>query len=55
MLMIITSECEDCVHSILDETNKARIKIHCKIKNKTYYYGQCIPCEYKENKKVKGK
>ena len=52
MKMIITSECEECIHSMLDESNKAKIKIYCSIKNKTYYYGQCIPCEYKEIIKV---
>jgi len=46
--MIITSECEKCIHSSINETNKARIKIYCHIKNKTYYWGQCIPCDYKE-------
>lgn len=48
--MIITSECEKCIHSIIDETNKAKIKIYCDIKDKTYYFGQCIPCECKELK-----
>lgn len=48
MKMIITSECEDCSHSKIDETDKAKIKVYCDIKNKTYYFGQCIPCEHKE-------
>lgn len=48
--MIITSECEKCIHSIMDETNKAKIKIYCDIKDKTYYFGQCIPCKCKELK-----
>lgn len=46
--MIITSECEECIHSIIDEVNKARVKVYCKVKDKTYYWGQCIPCDYKE-------
>ena len=50
MQMVITSECEKCIHSIMDETDKAKIKIYCKIKNKSYYFGQCVPCEYKELK-----
>lgn len=49
--MIITSECKECIHSIIDETNKARVKVYCKVKEKTYYWGQCIPCDYKEKKK----
>lgn len=51
MQMIITSECEKCIHSSIVDNNKSKIKIHCGIKNKTYYYGQCIPCEFKEVKK----
>lgn len=46
--MIITGECEQCIHSTIDETDKARVKVYCNIKDKTYYWGQCIPCEYKE-------
>jgi hypothetical protein len=53
MKMIITSECENCIHSKLDESDKAKIKIYCAIKNKTYYFGQCVPCEYKEEIKSK--
>ena len=48
--MIITSECEQCIHSAINEESKARIKVYCKIKDKTYYWGQCIPCGYKETK-----
>ncbi len=50
--MIITSECEQCIHSTINEENKARIKIYCSMKDKTYYWGQCIPCDYKEVKKI---
>lgn len=49
--MIITSECEQCIHSTINEENKARIKIYCDMKDKTYYWGQCISCDYKEVKK----
>lgn len=51
MNMIITSECEQCIHSTINEEDKTRIKIYCKIKDKVYYWGQCIPCDYKEIKK----
>ncbi len=47
MKMILTSECKECVYGIIDETNKARIKVRCRLKNKEYYYGQYIPCENK--------
>lgn len=46
--MIITSECEQCIHSVIDETDKAKVTVYCKVKDKIYYWGQCIPCEYKE-------
>lgn len=48
--MIITSECEECSHSVINEEDKAKVKVYCKVKDKTYYFGQCIPCDYKENK-----
>ena len=47
---IITSECEQCIHSTIHEIDKAHIKVYCNIKNKTYYWGQSIQCEYKEMK-----
>ena len=50
--MIITSECKQCIHSTIDETNKARVKVYCKIKDKTYYWGQCIPCDFKEKRMI---
>ncbi len=49
--MIIASECEQYIHSAINEEDKSKIKIYCKVKDKTYYWGQCIPCEYKEIKK----
>lgn len=48
MRMIITSECENCIHSTIEEINKSKIKIHCDKNDKTYYWGQCVPCEGKE-------
>lgn len=55
MQMIITSECECCIYSTIYDENKAKVKVHCGIKGKTYYYGQCIPCEFKEIKVNKEK
>lgn len=46
--MIITSECEECIHSAINEEDKSKIEIYCNVKDKTYIWGQCIPCEYKE-------
>ncbi len=50
MTMIITSECEQCVHSTIIENKKSEIKVHCDVKDRTYYWGQCIPCENKSLK-----
>lgn len=50
MNMILTAECEDCIYGIIDDSNKARIKVKCTQKEKEYYYGQCIPCENKIKK-----
>ena len=49
--MILTSECEQCIHSTINEEDKARVKVYCSVKDKTYYWGQCIPSEYKETRK----
>lgn len=46
--MIITSECEECRFGEIDESDKAKIKVLCTLKNKQYYYGQCVPCDQKE-------
>lgn len=39
MEMIITSQCETCTHGAIDDINKARIKVYCEVKDKTYCYG----------------
>lgn len=49
--MIITSECEECIHSAINDLDKARVKVYCRIKDKTYYWGQCILCDHKEKRK----
>jgi len=51
MNMIITSECENCVNGEVDDSDKARVKVYCRAKERWYWYGQCIPCELKEIKK----
>jgi len=51
MTMIITSECEKCAHSTINNENKARITVYCKAKDKTYSYGQCIPCDQKRKER----
>ena len=50
MKMIVTSECEECRYGVVDDSNKSKIVVTCQIKNKKYYYGQCIPCDFKERR-----
>ena len=52
MNMILTSECEECIYGIIDDSNKARVKVKCIQKEKEYYYGQCIPCDSKRKRKL---
>ncbi len=49
--MIITSECEQCPESIINDEDKARVTVYCRAKDKMYFWGQCIPCDYKEKRK----
>lgn len=50
--VINTAQCETCESGFIDDTNKARVKVTCSTKEKTYYYGQCIQCdEYRKRKK----
>ena len=45
MKMIDTDKCTKCIFSIINEENKAKIIVHCNVKNKDYSYGQRIPCD----------
>lgn len=53
MNMILTDECVDCEYCTVQEKSKADIFIVCSAKEKTYRYGQCIPCEQKRKKVVR--
>lgn len=55
MVTIITSECVKCPHGTLDDSVKSRVKVHCDYKNKDYYYGQYVPCDYSSGRRKKGK
>lgn len=46
MTTIITSECIKCPHGTLNNSDKAKVTIHCDYKNKDYYYGQYVTCDY---------
>lgn len=48
--MIITSECEECGNSVINYLDKAKVEVYCREKDKTYYWGQCIPCDSKIKK-----
>lgn len=50
-MIIAGEECEECIHSVIDETDKAKIIVKCNVKDKEYIWGMCIPCEYREVKK----
>lgn len=50
MKMIITSECEDCFHGSVIEEEKGRVKVYCSDREKSYWYGQCIPCDNKRKR-----
>ena len=43
--VIITSECEFCQYGTIDDTDKARVMVHCDYRDKEYYFGQCVPCD----------
>ena len=48
--MITTDECENCKFSVITDEDKAKVMVYCKARGKTYYYGQCVPCDEKEKK-----
>ena len=47
---ITTDECKECVYGEMIEESKKRIKVHCTYRDRTYFYGQRIPCEDKKRK-----
>ena len=48
MSLIKTSECRKCAHSHIDDTNKAKVIIHCKAKEKEFIYGQYVECDMRK-------
>jgi hypothetical protein len=50
-MIIAAEDCESCIHSTINDNDKARVTIYCKVKDKSYIWGQCIPCDYKEKKR----
>lgn len=48
--MITTDKCETCKYAEIDDSNKARITVYCKARDKKYFYGQRVPCEDRKEK-----
>ena len=48
--MICPSECEECEYSNI-RGEKNNLKIYCEAKEKTYFYGQYVPCDLKKKRK----
>ncbi len=48
MSLIKTSECVKCTHSHIDDTNKAKVIIHCEAKGKEFIYGQYAECDMRK-------
>ena len=47
-MIIAGVDCVDCVYSSVDDTNKARIKVYCDARDRSYWWGQNIPCDDKK-------
>ncbi len=45
MEVITTDQCEHCVYGSVNEISKAEMYVHCQRKDKTYFFGQCVPCD----------
>jgi len=46
MTMIITGQqCENCIYSDINDDDKSRIRVYCGARDRSYWWGQCVPCE----------
>lgn len=50
-MIIVGKDCESCIYSTLDESEKPKIKIECAARKKSYIWGQCIPCNDKRGRR----
>lgn len=44
---------KECIYGEIDDSNKLKIIVYCKARNKNYMYGQRIPCDNKIKKDIK--
>ena len=49
VMIICGKDCEGCDFATIDDSDKTKVKVYCAIKSKWYYYGQCIPCGYRNS------
>ncbi len=47
METINTAQGEKCPHETVNDDDKSKVMVYCDIKDKTYYFGQRIVCDYK--------
>ena len=53
MSTINSSECEKCKYGSVDDSNKAKVMVHCDIKDKSYFYGQYVQCDIDNKERVR--
>lgn len=46
-MIIVGKDCEKCIHGTIDDSSKSKTIIKCTARNKSYIWGQSIPCENK--------
>lgn len=49
-IIIAGADCEGCIYLV--DTSETNHKIICTARDKKYYYGQCIPCDSKEEEVI---
>lgn len=49
-MTVTTDKCDKCKFGEIDYSDKSRIIVYCKARDKKYFYGQRVPCEDYEKK-----
>lgn len=44
-MIIVGKDCKSCIHCSINEAIKSKIIVKCSVRDKTYIWGQCIPCK----------